>query len=237
LSAPRVRALLFDTFGTLFDWRTSLIDALGAFGERRGIACDWPALVDAWRGAYVPSMDRVRRGEIAWRNLDALHAESLDALAERFDLTLSPEDRAWIVGRWHELESWPDVRPALERLRDTHRLAPLSNGSVALLVDLARHADLRFDTIMSAETFRHYKPDPETYLGAAALFGCAPHEAMLVAAHNDDLLAAASHGLRTAFVPRTSEYGPHQDRDFSADDGIDVAVRDLGELADALQRA
>ncbi len=234
MPAPRVRALFFDVFGTLFDWRASLIRSLHAFGARSGVACDWEALVDAWRGAYVPSMARVRSGELSWRNLDELHAASLEELAERFGLALGAEDRAWIVRRWHALDPWPDVAPGLARLRERHLLSTLSNGSVALLVALARRADLRFDTILCAESFRHYKPDPETYLGAAAMLGCEPHEAMLVAAHNDDLEAAAALGFRTAFVARPTEYGPHQNKDFAASDGIDIAVRDLIELADVL---
>jgi 2-haloacid dehalogenase len=210
MPAPRVRALFFDVFGTLFDWRTSLIRSLNAFGERTGTACDWEALVDAWRGAYVPSMARVRARELA------------------------ADDRAWIVRRWHALDPWPDVAVGLARLRDRYVLSTLSNGSVALLVALARRADLRFDTILCAESFRHYKPDPETYLGAAAMLGYEPREAMLVAAHNDDLQAAASLGFRTAFVARPTEYGPHQNKDFAASDGIDIAVTDLIELADVL---
>jgi 2-haloacid dehalogenase len=233
---PRVRALVFDVFGTLVDWRTSIARDLRAFGERRGIACDWEALVDAWRGAYVPSMDRVRRGAVAWRNLDALHAESLEELAPHFGLEeLSAADRAWIVNRWHALDPWPDVRAGLERLRERFVLGTLSNGNVALLVDLARHADLRFDVILSAELFRRYKPDPETYRGAAALLGCEPAEIALVAAHNDDLAAAAALGLRTAFVRRATEYGPHQTKDFEAAPGIDVAASDLAELAVSLR--
>jgi 2-haloacid dehalogenase len=234
MPAPRVRALFFDAFGTLFDWRTSLIRSLNAFGERTGTACDWEALVDAWRGAYVPSMARVRAGELAWRNLDELHAASLDELVDRFGLVLGADDRAWVVRRWHALDPWPDVPAGLARLRDRYLLSTLSNGSVALLVALARRADLRFDTILCAETFRHYKPDPETYLGAAATLGCEPREAMLVAAHNDDLQAAASLGFRTAFVARPTEYGPHQNKDFAASDGIDIAVTDLIELANVL---
>ena len=235
MSGPLVRALLFDVFGTLVDWRTSIARDLSAFGARRSLSCDWIGLVDAWRGEYVPAMDRVRRGELPWRNLDALHASSLDELLPRFGLAeLDADDRAWMVRRWHALDPWPDVRAGLERLRARHVLGTLSNGNVALLVDLCRNADLRFDAIFSAEIFRRYKPDPQTYLGAVALLGCEPHEVMLVAAHNDDLGAARAQGLRTAFVARPAEYGPHQRKDFAADAGVDVAARDLGKLADAL---
>jgi 2-haloacid dehalogenase len=233
---PRVRALLFDVFGTLVDWRTSLVRDLGRFGESRGIVCDWIALVDAWRAAYRPSLDRVRAGTLPWRDLDTLHAASFDDLVETFALSgaLAAEDRAWIVRRWHALDPWPDTRAGLARLRERHVVATLSNGNVALLVDLARHGDLRFDAILSAELFGHYKPDPQTYRGAVALLGCEPHEAMLVAAHNDDLLAARAEGLRTAFVARRSEYGPAQASDLVADAAIDVVAEDLLELADRL---
>ncbi|GAC1300221.1 MAG: haloacid dehalogenase type II [Vulcanimicrobiaceae bacterium] len=228
-----VRALVFDVFGTLVDWRTSVVRDLERFGEARGVACDWTAFVDAWRDAYVPAMDRVRRGESPWLNLDALHGESFDALAERFALPpLDAASRAWCVRRWHELEPWPDVRPGLERLRRTKLLGTMSNGNVALLVDLARFGDLRFDLIYSAELPRRYKPDPQTYLGAVGLLGLEPHDVMLVAAHNGDLGAAARCGLRTAFVARPTEYGPAQKKDLVPDAGWDVAVRGLGELAD-----
>ena len=230
-----VRALVFDVFGTLVDWRTSIARDLAAFGEARGIACDWVAFVDAWRAAYVPSMDRVRRGDAPWTNLDALHAASFDELAIRFDLpVLRADDRAWIVRRWHELPPWDDVPRGLARLHERYVLGSLSNGNVALLVDLARFAKLPFDTIFSAELYRRYKPDPEVYLGTVALLGCEPGDVMLVATHNGDLAAARALGLRTAFVLRPTEYGPAQRNDLAPDPDNDVAVRDLLELADRL---
>ena len=230
-----MRALLFDVFGTLFDWRTSIARALREFGEERAIVCDWEAFALAWRAAYEPSMDRVRRGEMSWRDLDRLHAASLSELAVRFELApLEPSDRDWIVARWHELDAWRDVSAGLARLRTQYVLGTLSNGSVALLVDLMRFADLRFDALFSAELFERYKPDPETYLGAVKLLGLEPRDVMLVAAHNSDLHAAAALGLRTAFVARPTEYGPEQTADRVAAQGIDLAARDLGELADAL---
>jgi 2-haloacid dehalogenase len=230
-----VRALLFDVFGTLVDLRGSIASQLEAFGRERGIACDWYALVDAWRGEYVPSMDRVRRGERPWAALDTLHAESFDRLAERFALpTLSAIERDWIVKRWHALEPWPDVPAALERLHEHFILATLSNGNVALLVDLARHARLRFDAILSAEIFKRYKPDQETYLGAAALLNCTPPEAMLVAAHESDLRAAAAVGLRTAFVARPGECGLPPAEASALPAEFDVSVRSLDELLERL---
>jgi len=231
-----VDALVFDVFGTLVDWRTSLIDDLAAFGNARGLVVDWPAFVDAWRGAYVPSMERVRRGELPWTSLDALHGASFDVLARDFGIGAALDDtaRRWCVDRWHRLRPWPDTVAGLTRLRARFVLGTLSNGNVRLLADLAKSAPLPVDVIFSAELFRHYKPDPEVYRGAVELLATAPDRVMMVAAHNGDLRAAASEGMRTAFVARPGEYGPNQTGDLTADVAVDFAVRDLGELADRL---
>ena len=233
-----LEALLFDVFGTLVDWRTSLIDDLTAFGRGRGLHTDWAAFVDAWRGAYQPSMERVRRGEQPWAPLDALHRASFDVLASQHGIAgaLSDADRAWCVDRWHRLRPWPDVVAGLTRLRARFIVGTLSNGNVRLLADLAKSAPLPMDVLFSAETFGHYKPDPQTYRGAVAMLAAQPANVMLVAAHNGDLRAARTHvpGLRTAFVARPTEYGPHQDADVVAEDGVGLAVRDLGELADRI---
>jgi 2-haloacid dehalogenase len=197
---------------------------------------DWAVLVDAWRGAYVPSMDRVRRGELPWTSLDALHRDSFDALAARFGIAdaLDEDARRWCVDRWHRLRPWPDTVAGLTRLRTRYVLCTLSNGNLRLLADLAKSAPLPVDVILSAELFRHYKPDPDVYRGAVELLATTPERVMMVAAHNGDLHAAAALGLRTAFVARPTEYGPGQHADLAADDGLDLAVRDLGELADRL---
>jgi 2-haloacid dehalogenase len=230
-----VKALLFDVFGTVVDWRTSLVDEFSAWGEARGLVVDWAGLVDAWRGAYAPSMDRVRKGELPWTNLDALHAQSLEALAARFGLDgLSASDKAWMVRGWHRLKPWPDSVAGLTRLKARYTISPLSNGNVALLVNMAKNAGLPWDLVLCAETFGHYKPDPETYLGAVALLGLEPGQVMLCAAHNADLAAAQSHGLRTAFIARPTEYGPHQVRDFGPEGEWDYAVDSMGALADRL---
>jgi 2-haloacid dehalogenase len=231
-----VEAVLFDVFGTLVDWRTSLIGDLSAFGGERGVQADWPAFVDAWRGAYQPSLERVRRNLRPFVPLDVLHRESFDLLAREhgFAGALDERDRAWCVDRWHRLRPWPDVVAGLTRLRARFIVGTLSNGNVRLLADLAKSAPLPLDVIFSGETFRHYKPDPQTYLGAVEMLATKPHRVMLAAAHNGDLRAARSHGLRTAFVARPTEYGPRQTDDLRADEGVDLAVRDLGELADRL---
>jgi 2-haloacid dehalogenase len=227
-----LRAIVFDTFGTLVDWRTSIIAELQAFGREQGIEADWAGLTDAWRGAYKPNMDRVRRGELPWTKLDDLHAMELDALLERFGVEgLDAHQKRRLNTVWHRLDPWPDTVPALTRLRARFTLAPLSNGNVALLANLAKRATIPFDLILSAEIVRHYKPDPETYRMPCELLDLAPHQVMMVAAHNDDLVAAAKEGLCTGFIPRPSEYGPLQHKDFRAEADYDVIGEDLHDLA------
>jgi 2-haloacid dehalogenase len=232
-----VKAILFDTFGTVVDWRGSLIDELTAFGAARGLHAagqpvDWAGLVDAWRGAYAPSMERVRRGELPWTMLDDLHRATLDRLvAERAIGPLTAAELDHLNRAWHRLRPWPDSVAGLTRLKARYIIGPLSNGNVALLVNMAKQAGLPWDMVCAAELFRHYKPDPETYLGAAALLGLAPAEVMLAAAHNADLHAARSCGLKTAFFPRPTEYGPHQSRDLAADGDWTVVAADIEDLA------
>ena len=230
-----VKAILFDTFGTVVDWRGSLIAELGAFGAARGIVADWTGLVDAWRANYAPSMDRVRRGEQPWTKLDVLHRATLDELVVRFGVSgLAEADLDHINRGWHRLTPWPDAVEGLTRLKRRHIIAPLSNGNVSLLLNMAKHAGIPWDMICATELFHHYKPDPETYLGAAALLGLEPGEVMMAAAHNGDLAAARACGLRTAFFPRVSEYGPHQTRDFAADGEWDVVAADIVDLAERM---
>ena len=231
---PPVRALLFDVFGTVVDWRTSLIRHLEAFGRESGIGTDWTALVDAWRGAYRPSMDRVRRGELPWTVLDDLHRSSLATLSEERGLGLDVPTLDRLALLWRDLDPWPDTLPGLARLRTRFTLAPLSNGNVALLVAMARRAGLPWDTVFGTDLFGHYKPDPETYLGACRLLRLAPGEVMLCAAHNSDLAAARALGLRTGFVLRPTEYGPQQAADLRPEQDWDVVAGSLEELADRL---
>lgn len=227
-----VKAILFDTFGSVVDWRTSLIEDLSGWAAGRGIAADWAGLVDAWRAAYAPSMDRVRKGLEPWTKLDDLHRATLVRLVAEHGITgLSPADLDHINLGWHRLRPWPDSVPGLTRLRTRYIIGPLSNGNVALLVNMAKAAGLPWDMVCAAELFRHYKPDPETYLGAAALLGLRPEQVMMAAAHNGDLRAARGCGLKTAFFARPTEYGPHQSRDFAADEAWDVVAADIGDLA------
>jgi 2-haloacid dehalogenase len=229
---PQLRAILFDTFGTVVDWRGSLIAELSAWGAGRELAADWAGLVDAWRAAYQPSMDLVRQGKAPWTVLDDLHRATLERLVAQFGIPgLSEADLDHINRGWHRLRPWPDAVAGLTRLRARYIIAPLSNGNVALLVNMAKAAGLPWDMICSTELFRHYKPDPETYLGAAALLGLRPEQVMMAAAHNADLRAARACGLATAFFARPSEYGPHQARDFAADQEWDIIASDINDLA------
>jgi len=231
-----VKALLFDVFGTVVDWRGSLIADLTTWSQARGRHGDWAALVDAWRAAYVPSMDEVRRHpERGFVNLDALHRQSLKRLvaAQRIE-GLTEADFDHVNRGWHRLDPWPDSVSGLTRLKRKFVVSPLSNGNVALLVNMAKHAGLPWDLVLSAEVFQHYKPDPESYLGAVRLLGLQPAEVMMVAAHNNDLEAARDCGLATCFVPRPTEYGPLQNRDFKAEGDWTLVVRDLDDLADRL---
>jgi 2-haloacid dehalogenase len=229
-----VKALLFDTFGTIVDWRGSLIADFTAWGEARGIRADWTALVDSWRGAYRPSMDEVRRNpERGFLTLDELQRQSVEPLAAKLGITgLSTADFDYLTLGWHRLKPWPDSVPGLTRLKAKHVISPLSNGNVALMTNLAKYAGLPWDVILCAEIFQHYKPDPETYLGAAKLLGLKPEQVMMVAAHNGDLKAAKAQGLATAFVPRPTEHGPGQKTDLVPDMAfVDIAPKDFVELA------
>lgn len=231
-----VKALLFDVFGTVVDWRTSLIDNFTAWGNAKGLKGDWTALVDAWRGAYMPSMDEVRKHpERGFVILDDLQRQSIEPLTAKLGITgLTSADFDYLTRGWHRLDPWPDSVGGLTRLKTKFIIGPLSNGNVALLTNMAKHAGLPWDLILSAEVFGHYKPDREAYLGAAKILGLKPAEVMLVAAHNNDLAAAQSFGLKTAFVPRVTEYGPLQSRDFKADGNWDFVVDDFNDLADKL---
>ncbi|MGW0585312.1 haloacid dehalogenase type II [Streptomyces sp. NPDC002920] len=227
-----IRALVFDVFGTVVDWRSGV-----ARDIRRVIPdVDAEVFADAWRSQYLPSLDQVRRGELPWTNLDELHRASLDELLAEYGVPDTPESvRAELVLAWHRLDPWPDSVPGLERLKKRFVIASLSNGHVALLVNTAKYGGLPWDTVLSAELFGHYKGDPEAYLGAARLLGLPPEQVMMVAAHVDDLAAARACGLRTAYVHRPQEYGSQPAvPPLSSDPEADVSVASLTELAERL---
>jgi 2-haloacid dehalogenase len=228
-----IKALTFDVFGTVVDWRSSIIREGEAVGRARGIDhVDWAAFADAWRGLYQPLMDRVRSGASPWTKLDDLHRMGLDRLLEEFKITGLAEDEIDHLNRaWHRLDPWPDSVPGLTRLRSRYILATLSNGNVALMVNMAKRAGLPWDAILGAEVARHYKPQPEAYLTTAALLGLRPEQCLMVAAHNGDLAAASGCGLRTAFVPRPREHGTPRERDLQPARAWDVVATDFVDLA------
>ena len=229
------KALAFDVFGTVVDWRSSLIREGALLGERKNVKLDWAAFADAWRAGYAPAMDRVRKGELPWTNIDGLHRMILDELLGKFSLSLTAEEADHFNRAWHRLAPWPDAVGGLNRLRGRHVLATLSNGNVSLLVDMAKNAGLPWDAVLSAELFGHYKPDPEAYLGAARLLGLAPAEVMMVAAHPSDLRAAKAAGLKTAYVLRPLEYGPQGRRYPPEPEGaFDLVATDFLDLASKL---
>lgn len=237
MPAPKVKALVFDVFGTVVDWRGSLIREGRLLGRRKKLKVDWEAFADAWRAGYRPAMARVRSGELPWTRIDDLHRMILDGLLPKFGIRGLSEDEIVRLNRaWHRLKPWPDARAGLTKLKRRHVIATLSNGNVALLVNMAKNAGLPWDCILSAEVVRHYKPDPETYLGAADLLGVRPGELMMVAAHKDDLHAARACGLRTAYVTRPREYGPAGKVDVSREPAFDVHARDFNDLARQLER-
>jgi 2-haloacid dehalogenase len=226
------KALVFDVFGTCVDWRGSIIAEGRALDERWGTSVDWAAFADAWRGRYQPALEEVRSGRRPWTILDVLHRESLEALLPAFGLDkLDAAARDHLNRVWHRLTPWPDAVAGLTRLKKRFVLGPLSNGNFALLTNMAKHAGLPWDVNLSCELYRAYKPNPDTYLGAARLLGLPPGETMMVAAHYSDLQAARGCGLITAYVHRPREYGDTPKTDLPSDPRVDLVVNDFGELA------
>ena len=228
-----VRACLFDVFGTVVDWRSSVARDLGGFAREKGISgIDWTEFAMEWRKLYQPSMEEVRSGRRAWTILDVLHRESLDKLITRYGLKVTEADADHMNRVWHRLEPWPDVVPGLVRLKTKLIIATCSNGNIALMVNMAKRAGLPWDTILGAETARAYKPMPDAYLNSCRQLGLSTNEVVMVAAHNSDLQAAKKQGMQTAFVARPTEYGPGQTTHLRPDAaGIDYAPKDFVELA------
>jgi len=229
-----VKALTFDTFGTVVDYRSSIIAEGQALGRAKGLMVDWAKFADAWRAGYAPAMNRVRQGELPWTKLDRLHRMTLDRLLVEFKITgLSDMETDHLNRVWHRLRPWPDSVSGLTRLKKKFVIGPLSNGNVALLTNMAKHAGLPWDCILGAEVARHYKPDKETYLTAAELLDLTPSEIMMVAAHQNDLAAAHALGFRTAFVPRPKE-GPNGEKNLTPDPRWDIVAADFNALAATL---
>jgi 2-haloacid dehalogenase len=231
-----IGALTFDVFGTVVDWRSSLIREGEAFGKARHLDVDWAKFADAWRGLYQPAMEEVRSGRRPWVKLDDLHRESLVRLLGEFKIKdVSPAEIDHFNLAWHRLDPWPDAVPGLTRLKPHYVLATLSNGNIALMVNMAKHGGLPWDTILGAEIARAYKPTPEAYLRSAEALGLAPEQCLMVAAHPNDLAAAARCGLRTAYVPRPLEFGPGRGpAEPEPAQPFDIVAGDFVELAERL---
>lgn len=229
-----IKALLFDVFGTLVDWRGSIMREAELSLRPLGVQTDWGAFADAWRDQYQPAMQAVRTGEIPFSKLDLLHRRNLDVVLRDFGLDRIDEaTRVQLNLAWHRLDAWPDVAAGLARLRTKFFVAPCSNGNISLMADLARRNGLHWDAITGAELARDYKPRPVVYLTSAAAFDCAPQQAMMVAAHSSDLAAAAACGLRTAHIARPAEHGPGRG-ETGPSTAVDLAASSLVDLADQL---
>jgi 2-haloacid dehalogenase len=227
-----VRALTFDVFGTCVDWRTGVAAEARRIGALNGVDADWERLADAWRALYMPSMDKVRRGELPWTNFDRLHRSSLDQVlreigADGFDSAARDE----LTMAWERLPAWPEAARGLERLSRGFTVSTLSNGNRSQQAALIQFAGLPFQRLLSAEDFHHYKPDAEVYVGAASMLGLDPSQVMMVAAHKSDLRAAQAAGLKAAFVERALEKGPGGGADLLPDPGADVEATDFMDLA------
>ncbi len=227
-----VRALIFDVFGTVVDWRSGVAREVESFCGARGLAVDGNAFADAWRAKYQPAMEAIRNGGRGYIALDVLHRENLDATVSEFGLAESIDAAARddLNRAWEKLPPWPDSVAGLTALKSAYAIAPCSNGSIALMTWLAKYGGLPWDAILGAEVARAYKPQPAVYLASAAALGLAPEEVMMVAAHNGDLAAARATGLKTAFLPRPQEHGPGQTTDLEPGADWDVIASDLIEL-------
>ena len=230
-----VKALTFDVFGTVVDWRSSIIREGQLLSQGKSLDVDWPKFADEWRAGYGPAMQRVREGDLPWMKIDQLHRLILDDLLVRFEISLDEEETDHFNRAWHRLTPWPDAVAGLNRLRGSFILATLSNGNVSLLVNMAKNAGLPWDCVLSAELAKRYKPDKEVYLTAADLLGLEPSQVMMVAAHPGDLRAAASVGFRTALIPRPLERGPERGLYYDIEEtDFDVLADDFLDLADKL---
>ena len=225
------KILAFDVFGTVVDWHGSIVAEMARLYPQ----VDGNAFALAWREGYRPAMARVMSGELGWTRIDELHRMILDDILPRFGLQAMPEAERRLLNRvWHRLNAWPDVVPGLMRLKQRHVICTLSNGNIGLRTHTARHAQLPWDCVLSAEVFQAYKPDPRVYRGVAEVFDVAPAEVMMVAAHQDDLAAARACGLLTAYIERPLEFGAGQPKDVSPEPANTLHARDFLDLADQL---
>ena len=228
----KVKAMTFDVFGTVVDWRSSVAREIKKMGLKKGCTLDWDKFADEWRSGYQPSMNKVRTGELPWTKIDNLHRLILDEMLLRHQITNLTEEEAEYLNRaWHSLDPWPDSVEGLTLLKKDYVISTLSNGNVALLVNMAKYGGLPWDTVLSAEIARHYKPDAEAYLSTGEYLGFPIDQVMMVAAHKNDLKAAKSNGMMTAYVPRPNEHGTNTIVDYEKEDYIDIVVDDLIDLS------
>jgi 2-haloacid dehalogenase len=234
--ASEIKALTFDVFGTVVDWHGSVAREVRVLAAKKGLRVNAVKFTKAWRAGYRPAMDRVRSGELPWMKIDVLHRMILDELLVQFRIAdaLTEEEKVDLNRVWHRLKPWPDAPRGLKRLKQRYIIATLSNGNTGLLVNMAKRGGLPWDCIFSSETFHHYKPDPETYLGAADLLDLQPTQVMMVAAHKHDLRSAAKHGLKTAFIKRPHEYGRNNNPDLASESDFTFNADSFLDLAEQL---
>ena len=225
-----LKAILFDVFGTVVDWRSSIANEVSEIPELNHL--DGELFADRWRSKYQPAMERIRKGQRPWTKLDVLHYENLNEVLSEFDInSLDDAMKSHLNRAWHRLMPWADSVEGLCRLKEKYIIATLSNGNVALIINMAKHAGLPWDMVLGAEVVGHYKPQPQSYLKSAAMLGLEPEQCMLVAAHNSDLIAAAKCGYQTAFVARPTEHGQHQTKDLTAEAEFTIVADDFIDLA------
>ena len=237
----KVKALLFDVFGTVVDWRTGIAKEVESIAIKNDILLDPFDFADAWRAEYQPAMEEIRKGRRSFTILDILHMENLKKIASKFNLhNLTNEDFNMLVRAWHRLPGWPDSSDGLNALKKKYILATQSNGNIALIVNMAKFSNLNWDVVLGAEVIGHYKPEPEAYLKACNALDLKTEECLMVAAHDDDLKAARLQGMKTAYVHRPFEYGRDkmfdiaQVNDYKGDRVWDIVSSDLNDLAKQL---
>ncbi len=237
----KVKALLFDVFGTVVDWRTGIAREVESVAKKNDISLDYFDFADAWRAEYQPAMEEIRKGRRSFTILDTLHMENLKKIAPKFNLhNLSDEEFKMLVKAWHKLPGWPDSSEGLNALKKKYILATQSNGNIALIVNMAKFSNLNWDVILGAEVIGHYKPEPEAYLKACSALDLKTEECLMVAAHHDDLKAASLQGMKTAYVHRPFEYGRDklfdiaEVNDYKGNKKWDIVSRDLNDLAKQL---
>ena len=235
-SLKNVKAMTFDVFGTVVDWRSSIAREAKMMGEQKGFDFDWDNFADKWRAGYGPSMNKVRTGELPWTKIDVLHRMILDELLSEYNITnLTESEKDHFNRAWHRLDPWPDSVPGLTELKKNYVISPLSNGNVALLVNMAKYGGLPWDTVLSAELAQHYKPDPEAYQSTSEFLGFPIEQNMLVAAHKNELKSAKGQGMMTGYIPRPKEHGPNTTVDSNPEDYIDIIGENFVDFANKMQ--